>query len=174
MTSSWLMKNEKESDQIEINNTYSIHEVVCVCPKSRAPRSTTTKQRGETMFNTKCFFFVFCFVFFPGFGFSRALRRLWNVLAGLWAAWYRSESHSSLEWPPANSLGCRKTRNLKENWFEKVETISYNVVIAVKSRIPKHLDRLVCLSIKTLAERMLPKGEKAWPRSVSPNSCGRW
>ncbi len=39
---------------------------------------------------------------------------------------------------------------------------------------PKHLDRLVCLSMKTLALMMLPKGVKVWSRSASVNSWGRW
>ena len=42
------------------------------------------------------------------------------------------------------------------------------------SSLPKHLDRLVCLSMKTLAEMTLPKGLKVCSKSLSVNSCGRW
>ena len=40
--------------------------------------------------------------------------------------------------------------------------------------LPKHLDRLVCLSMKTFAETTLPKGENVCSRSESVNSWGRW
>lgn len=40
--------------------------------------------------------------------------------------------------------------------------------------IPKHLLRLVCLSMKTLAEITFPKGMNICRMSWSPNSCGRW
>ena len=37
--------------------------------------------------------------------------------------------------------------------------------------LPKHLERFVCLSMKTLAETMVPKGWNVWLRSESVNSC---
>ncbi len=40
--------------------------------------------------------------------------------------------------------------------------------------LPKHLERLVCLSTKTFEETMAPKGRNVWCRSVSENSGGRW
>ena len=39
---------------------------------------------------------------------------------------------------------------------------------------PKHLERFVCLSMKTFADMMFPKGWNVWTRSESVNSCGRW
>ena len=36
--------------------------------------------------------------------------------------------------------------------------------------LPKHLDRLVCLSMNTLAETMVPNGWNVWLRSESVNS----
>lgn len=40
--------------------------------------------------------------------------------------------------------------------------------------LPKHLERFVCLSMKTLAEMTFPNGQNAWASSWSENSCGRW
>lgn len=39
---------------------------------------------------------------------------------------------------------------------------------------PKHLDKFVCLSMKTLAEITFPNGRKVDAKSVSVNSCGKW
>lgn len=39
---------------------------------------------------------------------------------------------------------------------------------------PKHLLRLVCLSMKTFAEMTFPNGMNICSRSWSPNSWGRW
>ena len=40
--------------------------------------------------------------------------------------------------------------------------------------LPKHFDKLVCLSIKTLADMTLPNGQNACANSWSVNSWGRW
>lgn len=40
--------------------------------------------------------------------------------------------------------------------------------------LPKHLLRFVCLSMNTLELITFPNGMKAWSRSISVNSCGRW
>ena len=45
--------------------------------------------------------------------------------------------------------------------------------LVVKDTKPKHLDRLVCLSMNTLAETMVPKGWNVWLRSESVNSWER-
>ena len=42
--------------------------------------------------------------------------------------------------------------------------------MASKRDSPKHLDRFVCLSTKTLAETMVPNGWNVWLRSESENS----
>lgn len=39
---------------------------------------------------------------------------------------------------------------------------------------PKHLDKLVCLSMNTLAEITWPNGTNVDAKSVSLNSCGKW
>lgn len=39
---------------------------------------------------------------------------------------------------------------------------------------PKHFDKLVCLSINTLAEITLPNGKNVIAKSRSVNSCGKW
>lgn len=38
---------------------------------------------------------------------------------------------------------------------------------------PKHFDKFVCLSMKTLADITLPNGKKVDARSVSVNSWGK-
>lgn len=39
---------------------------------------------------------------------------------------------------------------------------------------PKHFDKFVCLSMKTLADITVPKGKNVDAKSVSVNSCGKW
>lgn len=39
---------------------------------------------------------------------------------------------------------------------------------------PKHFDRLVCLSMNTLADMTGPNGRNVDAKSVSVNSWGRW
>lgn len=51
---------------------------------------------------------------------------------------------------------------------------AYQLYTVVPTHLPKHLLRLVCLSMKTLAETTFPKGINICKRSWSPNSCGRW
>ena len=44
------------------------------------------------------------------------------------------------------------------------------ITMASKRDSPKHLDRFVCLSTKTLADTMVPNGWNVWLRSESENS----
>lgn len=39
---------------------------------------------------------------------------------------------------------------------------------------PKHFDKFVCLSMKTLADITVPNGKNVDAKSVSVNSCGKW
>lgn len=130
----------------------------------------------------------------PGARISRVCCRSWSASAAPSASSSRSGNHSWPGWQPVQRQDCHSWRTLEvKKWKNVIEVskkkkkkrqfLNKRVKLtqqevpreaAATSHSPKHLLRLVCLSMKTLAETMFPKGMNICRRSWSPNSCGRW
>ena len=96
-----------------------------------------------------------------------AWTRLWVSWFEPWVSWFQLGIRSWLGLLPEHfHSSCRK-QNLTKQFSDEAFTF-------IKLSLPKHLDRLVCLSMKTFAETMVPKGANVVTRSASENSWGRW
>lgn len=110
---------------------------------------------------------------------SMACLHLSSVLTVLLGVSFQFGIHSQIELLTVHQMDYHSSQTLNNKIVFLVINKSYTIKVYIFTfqtfrYIPKHLLRLVCLSIKTLAEITFPNGIKVCAKSASLNSCGRW
>ena len=118
--------------------------------------------------------------------FSRACLHLWVSWVGPWASWCQPDTNDIHDihymihmismliysWcqPDIHSLLGLLHVPPHLLWRRQILFEVVGLLLTWGEYLPKHLERLVCLSMNTLADTMVPNGWNVWLRSESVNS----